>query len=399
MRVGPRRRRFWSVLGPVLAIAALGLCVLVLFGVATSRVGVPAVVAAALAASLPVGPVVGAFLWIDRWEPEPPRMLLTAFLWGGSGAAITALLVNDSARVLGEAVLGRTQGSIVGGVLVGPLVEEGAKGLFVLAVLLYRRQEFDGVVDGVVYAGITAAGFAFMENVYLFGRAFAEGGFGSSPRGIFAVIVLRGVLTPFAHPLFTAMTGIGLGIASLVVSRRAAWLAGLCGYATAVTLHGLWNGAATLGSGKHFLRIYFLIMVPIFLATVLLVLWQRRREQRIVARHLPAMAVNGWCAVTEVGLLASMVGRRNWRAAVRSRAGERAARAVTRYQAAITELAFFRNRIDHGRSGPDVRIRHDALVEEVVRARQAAIEAPGALEAARVGSARLRFARRMGLSR
>lgn len=383
----------------MLAVAALGLCALVMLGLATSRVGIVAVFVGAAAASLPVGPVVGAFLWIDRWEPEPPRMLLGAFLWGGSGAAIVALLINDSTQVIGDAVLGRAQGSIVGGVLVAPLVEEAAKGLFPLAVLLYRRREFDGIVDGVVYAGITAAGFAFMENVFYFGKAFADGGFVGASKGVLLVLVLRGVLTPFAHPLFTTMTGIGLGVASLARTRRGAWTAGLAGYAVAVTVHGTWNGAATLGSGLDFFGVYFTIMVPIFVGTLLLVLWQRRREQRIVAGQLPSIAANGWCAVAEVTLLASLVGRRGWQAAVRSRAGDRAAKAVARYQSAVTELAFLRHRIAHGRAGADAQEHHDALVERVEHTRAVAVDAPGVLEAAISRSERLRWARRKGLSR
>lgn len=383
----------------MLAVAALGLCALVLLGLATSRVGIVAVFVGAAAASLPVWPVVGAFLWIDRWEPEPPRMLLGAFLWGGSGAAIVALLINDSTQVIGDAVLGRAQGSIVGGVLVAPLVEEAAKGLFPLAVLLYRRREFDGIVDGVVYAGITAAGFAFMENVFYFGKAFADGGFVGASKGVLLVLVLRGVLTPFAHPLFTAMTGIGLGVASLARTKRGAWTAGVAGYAVAVTVHGIWNGAATLGSGLDFFGVYFTIMVPIFVGTLLLVLWQRRREQRIVAGQLPSIAANGWCEVGEVTLLASLVGRRGWQAAVRSRAGHQAAKAVGHYQTAVTELAFLRHRIAHGRAGIDAQEHHDALVERVAHTRAVAVHAPGALEAAISRSERLRWARRKGLSR
>ena len=34
--------------------------------------------------------VVLAYLWLDRWEPEPPRLLILAFLWGASVAVIIA---------------------------------------------------------------------------------------------------------------------------------------------------------------------------------------------------------------------------------------------------------------------------------------------------------------------
>ena len=34
--------------------------------------------------------VVLAYLWLDRWEPEPPRLLVLAFLWGASVAVVIA---------------------------------------------------------------------------------------------------------------------------------------------------------------------------------------------------------------------------------------------------------------------------------------------------------------------
>ncbi|MBK8313597.1 MAG: PrsW family intramembrane metalloprotease [Acidobacteria bacterium] len=40
--------------------------------------------------------------------------------------------------------------------------------------ILFRR-DFDSVVDGIVYAGVVALGFAAMENVEYYGRSFADG--------------------------------------------------------------------------------------------------------------------------------------------------------------------------------------------------------------------------------
>ena len=57
-------------------------------GLVGTSIGVGGVVVGALCALLPVGPVVAAFLWVDRWEPEPPRLLLLAFLWGACFAAL-----------------------------------------------------------------------------------------------------------------------------------------------------------------------------------------------------------------------------------------------------------------------------------------------------------------------
>ena len=215
----------------------------------------------ALGALVPVGPVVWAFLWVDRWEPEPPRTLLFAFLWGACVAALTALIINSSAAYFADAVLGQGSGDVLGAAVIAPFVEEGVKGAFVVGLLLFRRREFDGVVDGIVYAGLTAAGFAFTENILYIGRSFAEdGGLIGQNGGVLAVLVLRGVLSPFAHPLFTSMTGIGCGLAAVSRSPAARVLYVLVGYLAAVTLHALWNGSATFGDGQAFLVVYLYVM-------------------------------------------------------------------------------------------------------------------------------------------
>jgi RsiW-degrading membrane proteinase PrsW (M82 family) len=370
---------------------ALGLSGLVLLGLATARVGTTAVLVGAAGALLPVGPVVGTFLWMDRWEPQPSRLLLLAFFWGSCVATITAMMINDTTRMLTETVLGGSDSGAISAVVFAPLVEEGTKGAFLVGLVSWRRREFDGIVHGVVYAGMTAAGFAFTENIYYFGRAFAEGGgLGNSSRGVIAVFMLRGVLAPFAHPLFTAMMGIGLGIAARTERRHLRVVAPLLGYLGAASLHALWNGSAVLGGGTAFLNVYFLIMVPIFVGVMIIVLWQRRREQRVVAQALPAMATMGWIGPSEVGLLASLAGRHGWRLAVRRRTGRRAVRVVVGYQTAVTELAFLRDAMKRGTAGGDPQDRHQELLLNLRVARAAAV---GALGAVRACSARHRAGR------
>lgn len=314
--VAPAQRR--GVLGPVLGFVVLGIAGLAAVGLVGTEVGVVGVVVGALCALLPVGPVVAVFLWIDRWEPEPPRMLLAAFGWGAGVAALVAIVLNSGAVLAVEALLGRGQGDVVGSVISAPLVEEFVKGAFLVGLVVRRRREFDGVVDGIVYAGITAAGFAFTENILYFGRAFLE--VGSVPAAAVATtFVLRGLLSPFAHPLFTAMIGIGTGVAASIRSRGLGALAILAGYALAVVLHALWNAATQLGPG--FFGVYLLIMLPMFGAVAGLALWQRRRERDLLTRQMPGFAAAGWIAGSEVALLSSMSGRRRWAVAVRRRAG------------------------------------------------------------------------------
>jgi RsiW-degrading membrane proteinase PrsW (M82 family) len=339
----PTPRRL-TVLLPVAGLIVLSLSGLGVFAYLTARVGIVAELVGLGAALLPVVLVVAVFLWIDRWEPEPAKLLWLAFAWGACGATLTALLINNTAEVIGDLLLGKNGGDTLSAVVSAPLIEEAAKGAFVLAVLLKRRHEFDGVVDGIVYAGMCAAGFAFTENIYYFGRIFLEHGFGTEGQaGVVAAFILRGVLAPFTHPLFTVMTGIGLGIASAARKRPVKIMAPLGGYLLAVGLHALWNGAATLGNARTFLNVYFLIMVPVFVAAGLLVNWARKREQKIVAAALPDLAREGLVALSEVDLLASLKRRKEWRRKVRRKAGPVAAQAVADYQTAVTELAFARN--------------------------------------------------------
>ncbi|MCW2631677.1 MAG: hypothetical protein JWR88_639, partial [Pseudonocardia sp.] len=376
------RRQQRHVLAPVLGLIALGICGLVVLGLVTSEVGVGAVIAGAFVALLPVGPVVAAFLWADRWEPEPPRLLLLAFLWGACVATLTALVINSSAALAADSVLGKGSGDLVSATVVAPVVEEAVKGAFLIGLLIWRRREFDGVIDGIVYAGLVAAGFAFTENILYLGRAFAEEAAAGQSGVVLTVLVLRGLFSPFAHPLFTAMTGIGVGIAALSPHKAVRVLAPLAGYLGAVLLHALWNGSAAIGGGDGFLFVYVFVMLPLFAAMITFVILQRRREQRVVAAALPSFAQAGWIAPSEVELLSSLAGRRGWRSAVQRRSGREAAKAVRDYQAAVTELAFLRNRFARGLVDPQDRSWHDELLSTLGKARRRAMGNPEALTAA-----------------
>jgi RsiW-degrading membrane proteinase PrsW (M82 family) len=369
---------------PVAGLIILGICGLIMVGVATSRVGVLAAVVGAIAALLPVGVVYAAIVWIDRWEPEPPLLLLGAFLWGAGGATACAFLLNDAVTELGDLLVGAKDSTFVERAVMGPLVEESAKALFVIALWFRRRSEFNGLVDGIVYAGLAAAGFAFTENILYFGKAFAEGGLGSVSGGVVAVFILRGVLAPFSHPLFSSMVGIGIGLASGTRDRawRVAWP--ILGYLAAVLLHCVWNASTLLG-GTGFLNIYFLIMVPIFFGTFWLVTWQRKREQKIVAQQLPALQRAGLIVRSEVDMLASLQGRQGWLRKVRRTAGGDAAKAVRDYQIAVTELAFLQHRAATGRTTSAARrARREKLIEELKTARRSAAGSHDAFQTARV---------------
>src|SRR6266487_3587152 len=149
-------------------------------------------------------------LWIDRYESEPLWMLITAFLWGALVAVLIALVLNTSVMIISAVSTHSAQvGELMGGVVSAPIVEESAKAFILFIFFFFKKDEFDGVIDGIVYAAMVGLGFAMTENIQYYGRAVLENGGG----GLTAVFIIRGTLAPFSHPLFTSMTGIGLGLA------------------------------------------------------------------------------------------------------------------------------------------------------------------------------------------
>ncbi len=351
-------------MGLIVLVAVAGL---VITRIVAGAVGQQGLAVGTLLALLPVIPVSAALLWVDRWEPEPPRLLMLAFAWGATVAALVAIVINSTAAVALNAAYGEETGEAITAIVVAPNSEEFMKGAFVVGFALLHRHEFDGVVDGIVLAGFSALGFAFTENVLYFGRAFVDGitETGALSGGVVAsasTFVLRGILSPFAHPLFTAMIGIGVGIAATTRTPWVKLVAPVAGYLAAATLHGLWNSSATLFGGTSFLVIYPLVMVPVFLGSVWVATWSRQREGRIVERNLPAYAAAGWLAYYEIPMLGSLPARRRLRAAAEQYGGPEMAKATEEYHDAATELAFLRERILHGTAGADVATRQDELL-------------------------------------
>ncbi|WP_293306749.1 PrsW family intramembrane metalloprotease [Mycolicibacterium sp.] len=304
------------------------------------------------------------YLWLDRWEPEPPRLLIMAFLWGASVAVVLSVLAE---HLFGQAFdTGDDEISFTTGAIGAPLIEEAAKGAFLLLMLTGRRRnELNTLTDCLVYAGITAAGFAWLENIFYIAS-------GETLGGSLAIAGMRLVLGPFAHPLFTTMTGIGVYYALKQRNPLTKALCVLIGYLGASFMHGLWNGSALLGA-KAYLGIYVLWMMPIFVLAIVLAVHSRRREQRIVADKLPGMVASGLISPPEASWLASMTTRKAAIAAAARLGGRGARTAVKRFALQVVELAYVRDRIDRGFGDERVFALQNDEVQRVVAARTAAL--------------------------
>ncbi|MDB4934804.1 MAG: putative rane protein [Labilithrix sp.] len=251
-------------------------------------------------------PALVVYLWIpwivDRYDPEPWWCLLLALAWGGIAACGFSALINTAVHVTGDAALGKGFGDVLGACVSAPIVEEFFKGLAVFGMFFFLRREFDGVVDGVIYATFAALGFAAIENIIYYSNAAREGG-----DVLIGTVVVRGILGPWGHPLYTSMTGIGFGIARETNKTWLKWLAPLGGYMFAAFLHSTWNTAATLSNTL------VLLMLPLWFLFVLaffgLVIWLVKRKGKIIRDHLRDEVLMGNLTAWELELITSPIGR------------------------------------------------------------------------------------------
>ncbi|QTD99448.1 PrsW family intramembrane metalloprotease [Streptomyces cyanogenus] len=328
-------------------------------------------------AVLPVPWLIAAFRWLDRVQPGPWRNLVFSFAWGACAAALIAIVANSFAtKWIATSTADPAGADTLGATVIAPIVEESAKAAAVLLVFLFRRRDFTGIVDGVVIAGVTATGFAFTENILYLGTAFGTDQL-TGDRGIASVTAatffVRIVMSPFAHPLFTVLTGIGFGIAALSAERQhlRRILLPVCGLLLAMGMHAFWNGSSTFGE-YGFFAVYGAFMVPAFALLTWLAIWTRQRELRTVRAELPAYVLAGWLGPAEPFALGSMRARRMARDYARHHQGRPAAREVARYEADATALAFLRHRGRAGKTGADFVVRERELLDELWKRRHVA---------------------------
>ena len=318
----------------------LGLIVLYLIGVETGPV---ALTAGLIFAMLPVPIYISLILWLDRYESEPLWLLAVVFFWGASVAVFIAFIANTTGEMIVANAAGMDVARIYGPVISAPIFEESSKAMVLFLVFFWKHDEFDGILDGIVYASMVGLGFAMTENVQYYGKAVLEGGL-EAGRNAF---ILRGTIAPFSHPLFTSMTGIGLGWARQSSNKAIKVLMPLIGLGLAMTLHALWNLTAVI-HGLLWIATYIFIMVPVLVGTLIVVVYAWKREGRIVREHLMCDLQQGMLTHDEYNRLCSVRGRMGASYNALRHGGFGVWRTRMKYNQAASELAFHRNRVARG---------------------------------------------------
>ncbi len=296
------------------------------------NLGVVVAIIATVIAFLPAMIYILPIVWLDRYDPEPIWLLALSFAWGGVVAIFASYIINT---LFGDIVYSATNSAALGNlssaVISAPIFEESTKGIGLLLLLIFFRRDFDDVLDGIVFAGVIALGFATVENVIYYGRGILSGG--SDELQI--LFFIRGILSPFAHVTFTAMIGIGCGISRESHNWAVRILAPIAGYIVAVILHAIWNGmtivfmiiinitglnqlcsVVNLGGQNEGLCAFFIaygiLQVPLFLIFLGFIIYVMRRQNRILKEMLAIDVARGMIQQDHLDIVTSAFRSLTW---------------------------------------------------------------------------------------
>ena len=324
-----------------------------------------------------VVPLTLVFLWLDRYRPQRVWVWLMAFLWGACVA--TYLSANINSWAAGHLAI-RGNGDPASGaraaIYVAPFVEEATKAtvLFWLAILMrYRWVSRHGAV---VLAGLSAAGFAFVENLIYYGRLYVAAAttYGASrPEDLVAQLFqIRGIMTCFGHPLFTTMTGIGLAVALRSKSKVVRVVAPLAGYLAASLMHMAFNSTVSLlPSGPALIFMYVVALA--FLATLIIFIVRGMLAQgKLINARLGDYVRMGWLPDTDPEHFGRLRPRMfSLMSAIFD--GLWVFWDTVKIERAVTEIAYLRDAMVRGLVDQGGRAREAQLIAEIAALRPTAI--------------------------
>jgi RsiW-degrading membrane proteinase PrsW (M82 family) len=317
-----------------------------------------------LFAIIPLPLLLFVYWWLDRYEPEPRRYKFAAFVWGGVIAVAIALALELWIQETWD-LSDKEMASFI-----APLAEEPAKCLFLVLTFVRARRVIDGFLDGLIYAGIVGLGFAFIENIGYYASSYL-----GSPdiqvagaEGVTTTFVVRGLFSPFAHPLFTSAFGVAIGLAAGRRSKTLRVLICLAGVLVSAGLHAVWNGSLSYGGGAGFVLAY-LALGAVLVALAVLAIVVRTRQVRILERSLSYVAQRGWIHPAEIPYLSRFGYRKAARRYAKEHGGKVAAQIVKRYQRLATEMAFLHDGLMSGRTIPQGVERTYALLDAMYELR------------------------------
>jgi len=320
------------------------------------------------------------YLIADRFRPQRPLVWFLALGWGGCGAVWISANVNTWAAYL-MAVTGSGDPASAArpAVFVAPFVEEAMKATVLFWLAILARYRLTSKASLITLGGLSAAGFAFTENILYYARTITYSSItidvGDAKAAIAQQVLIRGVLTAFGHPLFTMMTATGLAIAIRTRSKVVRILAPLAGYLLAAFLHMVFNSQATLQSISGFLTFIFFVAFPIVLVAVIYAVWQEIAQSRLIRSRLTDYVRMGWLAERDPVVFSRLRTRFHALVVALTR-GWTCWLATVRIQRAMTEMAFLRDAEARGIVDAAANLRAQDLLLTIRANRSVAVADP-----------------------
>lgn len=306
------------------------------------------------------------FIWLDRFRPQKPLVWLLTFGWGAAASTWFSIHINTW---MGERMATTAADADMGSraaVFSAPFSEEATKATVLFLLIILMRRHIVSRLSVVMLSGLSAIGFAFVENIIYYGRVIMYSlhniTVANPEEAVRDIVLLRGLYTSFAHPFFTMMTATGLVVGISARSRIVRIIAPLGGFMLAVAGHMLFNGLASTRPVEQ-LKIHWilaLVVVGLIIVSLVVSVFQ---QSRLIRHRLSDYVEGGWLNERDVELFGSAFRRTNylmksvfW--------GPRRWWWTTKLVRRFTELAYLRSELTRGVLGEGARHRgHDILGE------------------------------------
>ncbi len=311
------------------------------------------------------------FMWLDRFRPQRPLIWFLTFMWGAAAATWFSIYINSWA---GEAMATTDANADMGtrpAIFIAPFVEEATKATVLFLLVILWRARIVSRLSMVVLAGLSAVGFAFVENIIYYARAivYAVNTIEiEDPMGeVMELVLLRGLYTSYGHPLFTMMTATGLAIGLGARSRIVRIMAPLGGFLVAAGGHMLFNGMASVSSLDELIVPWIMTLTLVALLVISLLLGVVGQTQ-LLRRRLHDFHQVGWLQERDVTVYSSAWKRIKLHLAGLFR-GPRVWWATAKFMRLITELAYLREQMTRGlvAEGGNHRAREIVVALEALR--------------------------------
>ena len=177
----------------------------------------------------------------DKYDKEPKRLIIKSFLFGCL-AILPAIFLET---IYDQSLFPNLFLYVFFGIA---LIEEGVK-YFFLKNYMYKKEEFNEPMDGIVYGVMISLGFATVENIaYVFGNEGQE----------LRIAIMRMFTAIPLHAVCGVILGYFVGLAKFSDDKRPLLFKGLF---LAVLIHALYNYFIFLGQGFIFSIIVLIVAI------------------------------------------------------------------------------------------------------------------------------------------